>query len=507
MNPKRIFIFLSVVVLVGVYAISRVWQPVIWSMLFFGPIILLGIFDLLQKRHAIRRNFPVLGNLRYLMEAIRPEIMQYFVETDIEGRPIDRIQRSLIYQRSKKAIDTEPFGTQLDVYASGYEWMEHSIYAHHIENDEAPRVLVGGPDCKQPYNASLLNISAMSFGALSKNAIMALNGGAKIGNFAHNTGEGGLSPYHLNPGGDLIWQVGTGYFGCRTKEGAFDPEIFQKKAVLENVKMIEIKLSQGAKPGHGGILPAGKNTEEIALMRGVEAHTDVISPPGHSAFDNPEGMMHFIKKLRDLSGGKPVGFKLCIGKKHEFIEICKAMRVTGISPDFIAIDGGEGGTGAAPVEFTNILGMPLRDGLAFAYDTLVGFGLKEHIKLIAAGKIFNGFQMSRAIALGADICNSARGMMLALGCIQSLKCNQNTCPVGVTTQDKSLMSGLNVEDKSVRVANYHSATVKSFRELLAASNIEKPENLNRSHINRRVSLTEVLKYDEIYPYTKEGSLI
>ena len=508
MKPRRIFIVSSILVSIAIAALYSVWQPAIWSLLLFGPIILIGYLDIIQKKQTIRRNYPVLGNFRYMLEAIRPEIMQYFVETDIEGRPIPKIMRSLIYQRSKKAIDTEPFGTQLDVYSVGYEWMEHSMHAknHHVLQGQ-DRVLVGGPDCKQPYSASILNISAMSFGSLSKNAIMALNRGAKQGGFSHNTGEGGLSPYHIKPGGDLIWQVGTGYFGCRTEEGNFDPVSFKEKATTENVKMIEIKISQGAKPGHGGILPAGKNTKEIAAMRLVEPHTDVLSPPTHSAFEDSEGLMHFIKQLRDLSGGKPIGFKLCVGKKEEFIELCEAMVATGISPDFITVDGGEGGTGAAPIEFTNILGMPLLDGLVCVHDTLMGYDLKKHIKLIAAGKIFSGYHMARALALGADLCNSARAMMLALGCIQSLKCNLNTCPVGVATQDSVLTKGLVVSDKGKRVANFHDATVKSFLELIAAAGFTKVGDLNRSHINKRVNLYKVLKYDEIYPPMETGSLL
>ncbi|TDI65166.1 MAG: FMN-binding glutamate synthase family protein [Bacteroidetes bacterium] len=508
MRPRRIFIISSILVVGVIAALYTVWQPVIWSLLFFGPIILIGYVDIIQKKQSIRRNYPVLGNLRYMLEAIRPEIMQYFVETDIEGRPIPKIMRSLIYRRSKKAIDTEPFGTQLDVYATGYEWMEHSMHAkNHLDFQGLDRVMIGGPDCTQPYSASILNISAMSFGSLSKNAIMALNGGAKQGGFAHNTGEGGISPYHIQPGGDLIWQVGTGYFGCRTKEGNFNPESFKEQATIENVKMIEIKISQGAKPGHGGILPARKNTKEIAAMRLVEPHTDVLSPPSHTAFEDSEGLMHFIKQLRELSGGKPIGFKLCVGIKDEFTELCKAMVSTGISPDFISVDGGEGGTGAAPVEFTNILGMPLLDGLAFVHDTLVGYDLKKHIKLIAAGKIFSGYHIARALALGADLCNSARGMMLALGCIQSLQCNLNTCPVGVATQDNVLTKGLVVSDKTARVANFHSATVKSFLELIAAAGITNVSELNRSHINKRVNLNTVLKYDQIYPPVETGSLL
>ncbi len=507
MRVKEIFVLLSLFLLAGIYGIYLIWPPVIWSMLFIGPLILLGYWDLLQKRHSILRNYPVLGRFRFMLEAIRPEIMQYFVETDTEGRPIPRILRSLVYQRAKNVTSTEPFGTQLDVYSLGYEWMAHSIYAkNHMELDSIDRVSIGSSACKKPYSSSLLNVSAMSFGALSKNAIMALNRGAKIGQFAHNTGEGGLSPHHMG-GGDLTWQIGTGYFGCRMEDGKFNPDAFKEKAAMENVKMIEIKISQGAKPGHGGILPAQKNTKEIAQMRMVEPHTDVLSPPVHTAFSNPEGLMQFIGQLRDLSGGKPIGFKLCVGKKEEFIEMCEAMLNTGITPDFITVDGGEGGTGAAPVEFTNIMGMPLLDGLPIVHDTLRGYGLRNDMKIIASGKILTSFQMARAIALGADLCNCARGMMLAIGCIQSLKCNTNDCPAGVATQDKKLMKGLVVNDKAQRVANFHNATIEAFIELIAATGIEDVSSLNRSHICRRVSLTEVLTFDQIYPIIEEGSLL
>ena len=508
MKPRAIFILTSIILLLGVGLLYTLWKPVVWSLVLIGPVILVGIIDMVQKHQTIRRNFPVIGNFRYMLEAIRPEIMQYFVETDTEGRPIPKIMRSLIYQRAKKVRDTEPFGTQLDVYDAGYEWMEHSIYARTLEEfHSADRVMIGGPDCKLPYHASILNISAMSFGSLSKNAVLALNLGAKIGGFAHNTGEGGISPYHLKNGGDLIWQVGTGYFGCRTREGKFNPDMFSEKASVDSVKMIEIKLSQGAKPGHGGILPAAKNTAEIAAMRMVEPFTDVLSPPVHSAFNDPEGLMFFIKQLRELSGGKPVGFKLCVGKKDEFRSICQAMIDTKITPDFITVDGGEGGTGAAPVEFSNILGAPILDGLAFVYDTLTGYNLKKDIKLIASGKMFSGFHIARAMALGADLCNSARGMMLALGCIQALRCNANTCPTGVTTQNPQLMKGLVVSNKSQRVANYHEKTVKSFLELVAATGVENVSALDRSFINRRISVNRVVKYDEIYPPVEVGSML
>lgn len=508
MKAKQAFITISIITLIIIGFISTTYTPILWSLLFFGPLILLGIYDILQKKHAIKRNFPILGHGRYMLEKIRPEIMQYFVETDIEGAPINRIFRNLVYQRAKKTNDTVPFGTQMDVYRVGYEWLDHSMYAFNDnEKNSHPRVKVGGPDCKKPYNASLLNISAMSFGSLSQNAVLALNKGAKEGDFAHNTGEGGISPYHLEHGGDLIWQIGTGYFGCRTHDGKFCVDTFTKKATLENVKMIEIKISQGAKPGHGGILPAIKNSEEIAIIRDVPPHIDVNSPPSHSAFSSPTELMDFIKLLREKSGGKPIGFKLCVGKKEEFIDLCKAMVSTGIKPDFITVDGGEGGTGAAPVEFSNSLGMPLRDGLAFVTDTLMGYDLKKDIKIIASGKIFSAFHIARIIALGADMVNSARAMMLAIGCIQARQCNNNTCPVGVATQNKSLMRGLDVEDKSKRVSNFHQETLHSFSELIAAAGVANPSNLKRHHINRRVSMNTVLKYEDIFPYTKTGSLL
>ena len=505
MKPKHIFIASSLVAIICIPAIYLYMPSIVWILWLVVPIIVIGLVDIIQTKHTIRRNFPVIGNFRYLLEEIRPEIMQYFVETDTEGRPINRIYRSLIYQRAKKVNATTPFGTQMDVYETGYEWMDHSIYANnHADIQHESRILVGGDACLKPYSASILNISAMSFGALSKNAVLAMNTGAKIGGFAHNTGEGGISPYHLEPGGDLIWQIGTGYFGCRTEAGNFCEENFQKNATLDNVKMIEIKISQGAKPGHGGILPASKNTKEIAAIRHVKPHTDVHSPPKHTAFEDAEGLMHFIQKLRDLSGGKPVGFKICIGKKDEFKDLCEAMVTLGIKPDFISIDGGEGGTGAAPIEFSNSLGMPLKDGLSFAIDTLRGYDLKKDIKVIASGKVLSGFDIARVIAMGADMVNSARAMMIATGCIQALQCNVNTCPTGVATQNKSLMEGLVVKDKAQRVANFHEETVKSFIELIAASGIRKTEKLTRHHINRRIGMNQVLKYSEIYPEVPEG---
>jgi len=495
--------------LVALTIMLGLYHPFLWwTFVFTGPFVLLGIYDLYQPKHSIVRNYPVFGRLRYFMEELRPKVYQYFVESDTNGTPYNRLNRSLIYQRAKKDNDTIPFGTQLNVYDSGYEWLSHSIAAisHHELNSD-PRVLVGGPDCKQPYSASIYNISAMSFGSLSQNAILALNGGAKLGNFAHNTGEGGISDYHRKPGGDLIWQIGTGYFGCRHDDGTFNFDAFAERATTDQVKMVEVKLSQGAKPGHGGMLPASKVTAEVARIRLVPQGRDVLSPPAHSAFSTPIGLLEFVKKLRELSGGKPVGFKLCIGRKSEFYSICKAMIETGIYPDFITVDGGEGGTGAAPQEFSNSVGMPLREAIAFVYDVLNGFDLKKHIKIIASGKVATGFDLVKNIALGADMCNTARGMMFALGCIQALECNSNTCPTGVATQDPSLMKGLVVEDKAVRVKNFHNLTVASAVELLGAAGLREPRQLSRAYISRRVSANLIQSYQESYPYIAVGSLL
>ncbi len=495
--------------LIALTVMLGLYHPFLWwTFLFTGPFVILGVYDLYQPKHSIVRNYPVFGRLRYFMEELRPKVYQYFVESDTNGTPYSRLNRSLIYQRAKTDNDTIPFGTQLNVYENGYEWLSHSIAAiSHHELNLDPRVLIGGPGCSKPYSASIYNISAMSFGSLSQNAILALNGGAKMGNFAHNTGEGGISDYHRKPGGDLIWQIGTGYFGCRNDDGTFNYEAYGERAKSDQVKMIEIKLSQGAKPGHGGMLPAKKVTAEVARIRLVPEGKDVLSPPAHSAFNTPIGLLDFVKKLRDLSGGKPVGFKLCIGRKSEFYAICKAMIETGIYPDFITVDGGEGGTGAAPQEFSNSVGMPLREGVAFVYDVLNGFDLKKHIKIIASGKVATGFDLVKNIALGADLCNAARGMMFALGCIQALECNSNTCPTGVATQDQSLMKGLVVEDKTVRVKNFHNLTVASAVELLGAAGLREPHQLSRAYINRRVSSSVMQSYLESFPYIPAGSLL
>jgi glutamate synthase domain-containing protein 2 len=502
------FYLYSALVVAVVLVLSYFWPNALYLFILVGPIIFMGIQDVLQPRQSIRKNFPVLGRLRYVFEDLRPKIQQYFVESDTDGAPINRNERSVIYQRAKKQTDTIPFGTQMNVYAEGYEWMTHSIVPKDFHKlDHNPRVRFGGKECKQPYDMSVLNISAMSFGSLSKNAVLALNGGAKIGGFAHNTGEGGISPYHLEPGGDIIWQIGTGYFGARDDNGNFSDETFKQNVAHANVKMVEIKLSQGAKPGHGGILPAKKNTPEIAAIRHVKAGTTVFSPPFHSAFSTPIELVQFIKRLRTLSNGKPVGFKLCIGRKGEFLSICKAMIQLNTYPDFITIDGGEGGTGAAPPEFSNSVGMPMLDALAFADNALRGFGIRNEMRLIASGKILTGFHILRAMALGADTCNSARAMMMALGCIQALECHKNTCPTGVATQDPYYMKGLVVEDKTVRVANYHKHTVEGFVELMGAAGLDHPDKINRTHVYRRVFMNLVKTYEEIYPTIPEGCLL
>lgn len=481
-----------------------------WAILLMASLMLLGLwlFDHFQEDHAIRRNFPVIGRFRDIAGSMRPKIYQYFVESDTEGRPFDKTLRDVVYHRSSLREDTSPFGTQLDLYEEGYEWMNHSIAAidHHLL-DPHPKVMVGGPETKQKYNLSLLNISAMSYGSLSTNAIAALNGGAAIGGFAHNTGEGGISPYHLAYNGDLIYQIGTGYFGCRSGDGNFSPELYAERTSLAQVKMIELKLSQGAKPGHGGILPAAKVTPEIAAIRHVEMGKDVLSPPYHKAFSTPIELLELISRMRELSDGKPVGFKLCIGHKAEFLSICKAMLQTGIRPDFISVDGGEGGTGAAPLEFANSVGMPFKEGLSFVYNALIGFDLKKDIKLIASGKVVTGFHMFRALALGADACASSRAMMMALGCIQALECNLNTCPTGVATQDPKLTRGLVVNDKKEKVANFHRQTMRSFVELMGAAGLDHPDAINRSHLYRRITHRETMRYDHIYPYLQNGCLL
>ena len=476
-----------------------------WFFLFLIPVVILWIYDLVQKKHSLLRNFPVIGHLRFFLEFLRPEIQQYFIATDEEELPFNREIRSLIYQRSKNERDTIPFGTERDILSVGYTWALHSMVPKHASEVEN-RIIVGGPDCTKPYSASRLNISAMSFGSLSANAIMALNKGAQIGNFAHNTGEGGLSPYHLQ-GGDIIFQIGTAYFGCRDNEGNFDDKEFTIEASRPEVKMIEIKLSQGAKPSHGGILPAAKLTEEIARVRKVVMGKDVLSPIAHTTFDTPVGLLYFVKKLRELSGGKPIGFKLCLGRRDEFLAICKAMLKTNILPDFITVDGAEGGTGAAPVEYSDFIGTPLEAGLVFVHNALVGINVRDKIRIICSGKVTNGFDLVTNIALGADMCNAARAMMMATGCVQSKQCNANTCPTGVATQDKRLQYGLVVDEKKERVANFHKNTIKSFLEMVGALGLDNPSDLTPGHIMRRMSVGQVKTLDKVYTYCTPGQFL
>jgi glutamate synthase domain-containing protein 2 len=468
-------------------------------------LISLGVYDYFQKQHSLLRNFPILGHIRYILEFIRPEIRQYFIASDTDEKPFSRELRSIVYQRSKNMTDTTAFGTLMDTKALGYTYMKHSINpvaAEHVES----RILIGQPNCLQPYSSSHFNISGMSYGAISPHAIQALNLGAKLANFAHNTGEGGISDYHLL-GGDLVFQIGTGYFGCRNEDGSFSEEEYRKESNRPEVKMIELKLSQGAKPAHGGFLPAAKVTEEIARVRKVKLGQDIVSPIAHSAFHTPIELLQFIQKLRDLSGGKPVGFKICIGQHHEFLAICKAMLVTKIIPDFITVDGGEGGTGAAPAEYSNHMGEPLADALVFVQNCLVGLELRDPIRLIASGKIITGFDMVYHMALGADILNSARGMLFSLGCIQSRQCNLNTCPTGITTQNERLQRGLVVEEKKIRVKNFHENTIKSFLEIVGAMGLNSPSQIRPDLLMKRIDLNKTLPFNQVYDFLEPGALL
>ncbi|MUL85917.1 FMN-binding glutamate synthase family protein [Mycobacterium sp. CBMA247] len=465
----------------------------------------LGTWDLVQTRHSILRSYPILGHVRFLMELIRPEIRQYFIESNTEATPFDRETRDLIYERAKDTKGDEPFGTERDVNAVGYEFLRHSLRARFAE-DLAPRVPLGGQDCTQPYDIALLNVSAMSFGALSANAITALNRGAAAGGFAHDTGEGGISPYHLN-GGDLIWEIGSGYFGCRDADGRFDPDAFAAKAVLPTVKAISIKLSQGAKPGLGGVLPGAKVSPEIAATRGVPVGRTVVSPPAHTAFGTPTELVGFIATLRRLSGGKPVGFKLCVGARTEFLSICKAILDTGIAPDFIIVDGSEGGTGAAPVEFEDHIGMPLTEGLMLVHNCLVGTGLRDRVKVGASGKVASGVDIVSRICQGADFTMAARAMMFAVGCIQALKCHTNHCPTGIATQDGARARALDVTDKAARVHNYQRATVASAAQIVASMGLSGFGDLSPDMLNRRVDGLRSRTYAEIYEWLMPGELL
>ena len=506
LSRYSVFLLAVLASMSGLYMVANYGAD--WLVLFIPALLLslLGVYDLLQTRHSIRRNYPVIGNLRFLLESIRPEIRQYFLENDNDNLPFSRVQRSIAYQRAKQQIDKRPFGTIENVYADGYEWVNHSMQPTHID-DANFRVRVGGPQCTQPYEMSVFNISAMSFGALSANAILSLNSGAAKGGFAHDTGEGGISTYHLEHGGDLVWNIGSGYFGCRDANGRFSETEFEKRANLPNVKMIELKLSQGAKPGQGGILPGAKVTQEIANARGVPVGVDCNSPAAHSAFSTPVELMQFIQRLRSLANGKPVGFKLCIGHPWEWFAIAKAMQQTGITPDFIVVDGAEGGTGAAPVEFADHMGVPMKEGLRLVHNTLVGIGLRSQVKIGAAGKIISGFDVLRTLALGADWCNSARGFMFAIGCIQAQACHTGRCPTGVATQDPVRQKALVVEDKSDRVRNFHHNTLLALAELLEAAGITHPQQLRAHHVVKRISSNEVKLLSAIYPELEEGDLL
>lgn len=473
---------------------------------FFGFFALLGLRDLVQSKHAILRNYPIAAHLRFILEGIRPEMRQYFFEGEKDGTPFPRDKRAIVYQRAKEVLDKRPFGTQYDVYQSGYEWLHHSM-APRPAAKEPFRIPIGGSSCTQPYSASVFNISAMSFGSLSPNAIRALNKGAKKGDFAHDTGEGAISRYHREFGGDLIWEIGSGYFGCRNEDGTFNADKFAEGAKDPQVKMVELKLSQGAKPGQGGILPAAKITREIAETRGIPMGKDCISPASHSAFSTPIELLQFIQKLRELSGGKPTGFKLCVGHPWQFMAVCKAMVETGITPDFIVVDGKEGGTGAAPLEFMDHMGMPLRDGLTFVHNALVGIGVRDKIRIAASGKITSAFDMARVMALGADWCNSARGFMFAVGCIQAQACHTGHCPTGVTATSWSRQRAIVVSDKSERVYHFHRETVKALAELVGSAGLEHPGQLRPHHFLRRAAADRVVSLAEQYEHLQPGDLL
>jgi glutamate synthase domain-containing protein 2 len=508
LRPGRYTAFgLCLVLIVPALALALVW-PVGWGL--FALVVflsLLGVRDLVQTRHSVQRAFPVIGHFRWMIELIGPELRQYLIEADEDAAPFSRSQRSLVYRRAKGLAGERPFGTLLDVYRDGYEFIGHSSVPATAADPETFRILIGGPACAKPYLASVYNISAMSFGSLSANAIRALNAGAKRGGFSHDTGEGSLSPYHREMGGDIVWEIASGYFGCRTADGRFDPDRFASQAALDQIKMIEIKLSQGAKPGHGGVLPAAKVTKEISQTRGVPMGQDCVSPARHSAFSTPRELMGFITTLRELSGGKPVGFKLCLGHPWEFMAIVKAMLETGVTPDFIVVDGAEGGTGAAPTEFSDHIGMPMREGLLLVHNTLVGAGLRDHIRIGAAGKIVSAFDIASVLAIGADWANAARGFMFAIGCIQSLSCNTNRCPSGVATQDPLLQSALVVPDKAERVYNFHRLTLKALADMLAAAGLTHPDQLRPHHLVRRVSATEIAQFSELHTFLKPGQLL
>ncbi len=504
--PLTVSVIMAMVTLIEMFAAPVTVSLLVLPFVLFAWLSWLGIRDMRQEKSSILRNYPISGHMRFIMEDLRPKIRQYFFEGEKDGRPFPRDKRSLAYQRAKGQLDKRPFGTEFDVYEPRYEWMSHSLVPTHV-SDHNFRTTIGGPDCKQPYEASVLNISAMSFGSLSANAILALNKGAKMGGFAHDTGEGGASPYHRQNGGDLIWEIGSGYFGCRDNNGMFSPERFKERAADPQIKMIEIKLSQGAKPGHGGVLPAAKITPEIAEMRGIPMGKDCVSPAAHPAFSTPMELMAFIKQLRELSGGKPVGFKLCIGQRHEFLALVKAMLKTGITPDFIVVDGKEGGTGAAPSEFIDHMGMPLQEALTFVHFSLMGANLRDRIKIGASGMMISAFDIARTMALGADWVNMARAFMFAVGCIQSQTCHTDTCPVGVATQDKDRQKALNVPDKAMRVKQFHEKTLMALAEVVGGAGLAHPSEFRRFHFHKRIGEAEVKSFMDLYPPLRQGELL
>ncbi|MFC3783566.1 glutamate synthase domain-containing protein 2 [Sphingopyxis italica] len=500
----RRWLVFPVLLLLAAFAIW--WTPARWTLLLWVPLLLVALYDALQRRHTLRRNYPLIARTRWLFEDLRPFLYSYIVESPFDGRPFTRAERDIVYARAKGDLDAHPFGTELDVYSDEYEWMSHSI-APEIGHDRTRRVKIGTAQCARPYEAALLNISAMSFGSLGARAIEALNLGARLGNFYHDTGEGGFSPYHRTHGGDIVWELGSGYFGCRDAGGRFDPERFRDRAQDEQIKMIEIKLSQGAKPGHGGVLPGPKVSAEIAATRGIPEGEDCISPAAHSAFATPIEMVEWAAKLRELSGGKPVGIKLCVGQPHEIYAVMKAMIETGIRLDYIIVDGAEGGTGAAPVEFSNRVGMPLREGLIFVRNALVGCGLKEEIRLAASGKVHSGAGLAVNCALGADWSNAARAFMFSLGCIQSLKCHTDMCPTGVATQDPGRQSGLVVEDKAERVRRFQAATVSALWDISCAMGLDDPWAIRPHHLHERLNSARSDSIDRIYTFYERGVLL
>lgn len=495
----------SILLLLLSLTLALHWPGWWWGAGAFGALVVLGCWDMLQRRSTLRRNYPLLAHFRYGLESVGPEMRQYFIEGDTAEVPFSRQQRSLVYQRAKGVLDMVPFGSQKGVYSIDYEWLNHSMVPQHVESHDF-RIVIGEA-AAQPYSASVFNISAMSFGSLSANAVRALNEGARRGGFYHDTGEGSISPYHREPGGDLVWEIGSGYFGCRDAHGRFSEEKFAENAASPQVKMVELKLSQGAKPGHGGVLPAAKVSAEISATRGVPMGQDCVSPASHSAFSTPLELLQFVARMRELSGGKPAGFKLAIGHPWEWFGIAKAMQESGVLPDFIVVDGAEGGTGAAPAEFIDHVGVPMHEALMLVHNTLVGLNLRERIRLGAAGRITSGFDIARTIALGADWCNSARGFMFALGCIQSQSCHNDRCPTGVATQNPSRWKHLDVADKANRVHLFHDNTLKALRDLLGASGLTHPEQLGPEHIIRRVSPTEVRSLAALYNFLQPGELL